>query len=228
MQPGKKQRKAHTIIELLVASALFIMLLGFVVLALVTCNNYVRNGESKVEAQTQALSASVWLSRSLAEGNVTATCTTTAPATSISFPSPRDPSLGDVAWSNTQGGALIWRQLRFCYFDIATSSLLMKGFPLFYTGVTPTVMWSGFPPFPPTGVVDLPPPQILSSAIMSDATPINKVVARNIRSFYVDVYQPDDPSPERASTANIIVETFVPYYGLDYGITVKTAVRLQN
>ena len=232
MQPGKRYR-AHSLIELMVASTLLIVLMGSVVLALVNCNNYVRNSETKIDAQKQALQSSIWVSRSLSEANITSATNFTTPASGVSFPSPRNQATGDVAWSSSTGGALEWRQLKFVYLDQSQDPgcIVVRGYPLYYTGagVNPAVMWTGFPPFPANGIYDLGQIglQPLSTLVYNSSRPPDKVLGQNIRVFAVDIYRPDD-LPSRASTANIIVESFAPYYNLDYGIRVVTTARLKN
>lgn len=232
MRPGKK-RRGHSLIELMVASTLVMVLMGTVVVALVNCNNYVRNAETKVDAQKQALQSSIWVSRSLSEANITSATNFTTPASGVSFPSPRNQTSGDVAWSSATGGALEWRQMKFVYLDQLQDPgcIVVRGYPLRYTGagINPAIEWTGFPPFPANGIFDLGPIglQPLNNAVYTSTRPPDKVLGQNIRVFTVDVYRPDDVV-ERASTANIVVESYAPYYNLNYGIRVVTTARLKN
>ena len=239
MLPGSEQRtkrkpNAHTLLEVMISSTLFMLLMGSLATILVMSNRYVRNAETKIAAQTEALAASVWISRNLTESNVTTSLTNASPV-GVSFPSPRDPNNGDVAWAGSNVGALIWRQVRFCYHDSANSRIVMKGYPIQLSGTTPSVQWTGFPPFP-GGTSDLLPSLStpFPGAILTMNSPITKVVANSIRQFSVTLYQPDapvgpdplHPDPQRAAT--IVIESFSPAYNLDYGVRIQTTVRLHN
>ena len=227
-QPRRRRWKAHTLVELLISSALFILMLSSLAVVLVSSNRYVRDAESKVEAQTQALAASIWISRNLSESNVTTSVVSNSPV-GISYPSPRDPESGDVAWAGSNVGALIWRQVRYCYFIPDKGQIIYKGFPLQMSGLTPTVSMNGFPPFP-TGVTDLAPalPAAFPANIDTLNTSLTKVVARNIRAFTVTLYNVDAVAPDPPRSATLMVESFSPAYSMNYGVQVRTTVRLQN
>jgi hypothetical protein len=247
MRVGKKKRGVTSLIELVVSFALLIYLLIMVAWALVYCNQYLRNIETKTEAQARSLQAMIWLSRSLSEANITVCSSThSAGIYCVDFPSPRDPGDTSVAWDKTSAN-LLWKQQMYCYLTPPVPdqvpSLEMKAYPLIVSGggTSAEVPGTG-PPYPtaPTDCVDLPTVASIPDFAtgMAGATTIHRTVSPNIRQLLVDIYNPadlalatffSDPLNEKfKGTCNITLEGFAPYYGLNYGVIVSTQVRIQN
>lgn len=200
--------KAFSLVELLIGGALLGMLMTSIVAALYYCNRYLHSAESKILAQSQCLQATTWLSRSL--GDSTMKAITVAPGMGVTFASPRTAGTGEVVFS---GGNLMWQQTMAYYLTNNTDNV-------------PILMHKGFPYNSPT-----PDPQAPLAVAAAIATPSSqsRVIARYVRSMQIEVYQdvPANP-PELRNSARILIETYLPQYGLDYGVTVRTQVRLEN
>jgi len=230
----KKTRFGYSLIELVVSIFVVGLLMSSIALALVYCNQYMRTSQTKAEAQEQALNAAVWLSRYLQDGNITAMYAQTSNGTTgpgISFESVRDPKTAQVDWSsNTTGGTVEWPQNIVVYLQNDT--------------VIPDQpdLWSKSIPNPQTGgqyPLDPPTPLTLSAGTtFTGAGVTTRVLAQNIRTLMVEIYSniPTmsgiDTTPfsnnNNTNTVNITIEAFAPYYGLNYGVNVSTAIRPQN
>jgi len=201
--------RGFSLIELLIASALLGLFMTSVVAALVYCNRYLQSAESKIAAQTACLQASTWISRTLSEGTMTSV--QAVPGVGVSFASPRTPGSGEVTFLQ---GQLVWKQAMVYYLtnnSLGEPILEHKAFP-----------YSGPPRLDP-----LPPFPVMAAA--AAASDHRRVIARYVRRFEVDIYDVDPIySPDLQGCARIMIETFVPHYGLDYGVTVRTQVKLEN
>lgn len=200
--------KAFSLVELLIGGALLGLLMTSIVAALYYCNRYLHSAESKIMAQAQCLQATMWISRSLADSSIKAV--QVDPGVGVTFASPRTPSTGEVVFT---GGNLMWQQTMAYYLTNNTNNV-------------PILVHKGFPYNVPT-----PDPQAPMSVATAITTPSSqsRVVARYVRAMQIEVYQnvPANP-PELRNSARIMIETFLPQYGLDYGVTVRTQVRLEN
>lgn len=201
--------RGFSLIELLICGVLIGFFLTSVVAALFYCNRYLRTAEAKIAAQTACLQTTTWVSRSLAESTLDAV--TTTPGLGVCLASPREIGSGEVSFSQ---GQILWRQTMAYYLttDAANRTVIEhKGFP--YTG--------------PPQLDPMPPMPVLNA--VTTATVHRRIIARDVRSFEVEVYSLDPiHPPEVRGCARILVETFLPHYGLDYGITVRTQVKLEN
>jgi type II secretory pathway pseudopilin PulG len=227
----KKTRFGYSLIELVVSIFVVGLLMSSIALALVYCNQYMRTSQTKAEAQEQALNAAVWLSRYLQDGNITAMYAQTSSGTTapgISFESVRDPKTAQVDWSsNTTGGTVEWPQNVVVYLQ---NDLVIPN---------QQDLWSKSIPNPQPGgqyPLDPPTPLILSAGTtFTGAGVTTRVLAQNIRTLMVEIYstaQPEDTPPfsnnNNTNTVNITIEAYAPYYGLNYGVNVSTAIRPQN
>lgn len=211
MQAG--ERRGFTLIELLISSALLTLLLTAIVAALYYCNRYLRASEAKIEAQAQTMKAVNWLARNLSEA--TPRAIKTAPGLGVSFASPRTPDGREVEFS---GARLLWQQNSACYRTNDANNRPILLFKTFAYG---------------SATIDPEEPRDLPLAIAQGANR-TRVIARFIRQFEVEFYAPDfvEPPPFEPGSlrgcARIMIESFVPQYGLDYSVTVRTQVRLEN
>lgn len=230
--------RAATLIEVLICCALLSFVMTAVVAALVYCNRYLRSAESKIAAQAECLKTSIWLSRSLSESHFdNIEPHPPYPALSnvgVAFPSPREPGNGVAEFNQ---GALVWKQTLCCYKvndPNGVPIIVLRSYPY----PSPRVD-SIRPTF---GDVDHPnvPQAFLTGTVWT------RTIARYIRKLEIKKFNDSDPEythpgydvstlaqqqeivKENTRTCEIIIGSFLPQYGLDYGIEVRTRVRVEN
>ncbi len=213
--------RAATLIEVLICCALLSFVMTAVVAALVYCNRYLRSAESKIAAQAECLKTSIWLSRSLAESNFDTVVV--APTVGVAFPSPREPGNGVADFDQ---GALVWKQTLCCYKVNDANGvpiIVLRSYPYGVPNVKEPWMPSGADPTRPTVAL-----------AMTTGTIWTRTIARYIRKLEVVKFDPaTSPLPpadqvEFLNTCEITIGSFLPQYGLDYGIEVRTRVRVEN
>ena len=213
-------RRAATLIEVLICCVLLSFVMTAVVAALIYCNRYLRSAESKIAAQAECLKTSIWLSRSLAESNFDAVVV--EPFVGVAFPSPREPGNGVADFDE---GALVWKQTLACYKVNDANGvpiIVLRSYPYGTPNVKEPWIPSGADPTRPT--VPL---------AMSTGTIWTRTIARYIRKLEIEKYVPVSSPPDATdlefmNTCQLTIGSFLPQYGLDYGIEVRTRVRVEN
>jgi prepilin-type N-terminal cleavage/methylation domain-containing protein len=126
---GRRKRKAVTLVEVLVASALFSICLTTVWMMVSAGALYLRTSDSVTQMQAQAVRALGVMVREFPDTDPGATCnSTTLPGVSgIAFPSPRDPATGIVDYDSV--GRMLWPGYVCYYLDPSSLRLVRAYWP---------------------------------------------------------------------------------------------------
>ena len=208
MSIGGDKRRGHSLIELMVASALLMLLMGLIYDMFVAGKRYQDNCQAKIELQNNVFKSMSTIAKDLVEGDKDA-INPQSVTNSIVFASPRSYFTGLVSFDGD--GRLRW-QKKICYFLKPQSGSQAAG--LYRKAVD-------LPSDPATGepYVQIPPVGIPDDVI-NNTTIVARFIAPNIVGL--------NTSLPGGGVVEMIVEAKLTLLIHQYGVQVKTAVLPQN